>query len=189
MTKLIDEKNNGVKSNTPLHIQVKSTSPQDTFNLGAKLGGMLLNGFSSGLESSLARGEGQVVLLYGDLGAGKTELVKGIASGLGIDPAIVSSPTFSIVNEYKVPCDSDSEDNAIQVMYHFDCYRIDENAWFEQGFDEYIMPSAISVLEWSENIVAHEDLSQQDVFSSCIAIKIGGNGDDPREIDVRVVNG
>ena len=71
---------------------------------------------------------GSVICMYGDLGAGKTAFVQGMAVALGIDEP-VTSPTFTIVNEYygKMP------------LYHFDVYRIgSSDEMFEIGFDEYI---------------------------------------------------
>ena len=84
-----------------------------------------------------------VILLYGNLGAGKTCFVKGIARGLGIDPCNVTSPTFVILNEYygKYP------------LYHFDFYRIKDFIEIENvGFFDYITSSGITVVEWPEKV-------------------------------------
>ena len=85
---------------------------------------------------------GDVLCLYGDLGAGKTAFVQGIAKGLGIDEPI-TSPTFTIVNEYegRLP------------LYHFDVYRIaDSDEMYEVGFDEYVYGEGVSVIEWPQLI-------------------------------------
>lgn len=85
---------------------------------------------------------GDVICLNGDLGAGKTAFVQGLAKGLGIDDYI-TSPTFTIVNEYfgDLP------------LYHFDVYRISESdEMYEIGYDEYITGDGICVIEWSEII-------------------------------------
>ena len=85
---------------------------------------------------------GDVIALYGDLGAGKTTIIRGIAQSLGIASRI-TSPTFTIVNEYpgKIP------------MFHFDMYRItDKDELFEIGWDEYLERNGICIVEWSENI-------------------------------------
>ena len=79
--------------------------------------------------------------LYGQVGAGKTHFVKGLAGGLGIAENSVSSPTFSIVNVY---------DNATSV-FHFDLYRLKNVRELEEiGFEEYLSSSAISIIEWPE---------------------------------------
>ncbi len=86
---------------------------------------------------------GDVVCLNGELGAGKTAFVQGIAKGLGIDEYI-SSPTFTIVNCY---------DGKDFPLYHFDVYRIcDCEEMFEIGYEEYIYSNGVSVIEWSEII-------------------------------------
>lgn len=85
---------------------------------------------------------GDVVCLDGDLGVGKTAFVQGLAKGLGIDDYI-SSPTFTIVNEYDAPI----------PLYHFDVYRIgDSEEMYDIGFDEYIFGDGVCVIEWSANI-------------------------------------
>lgn len=87
--------------------------------------------------------EGGVVALYGDLGTGKTRFVQGICKAFNIHYN-VSSPSFTIINEYK------SEKITI---YHFDFYRI--NHIFELteiGFDEYIFSKAISIIEWADRV-------------------------------------
>jgi len=86
--------------------------------------------------------KGAVVALYGDLGAGKTAFTRGIAAGLGIDDN-VSSPTFTIVNEYsgKIP------------LFHFDMYRLgSEDELFDIGWDDYLERGGVCVVEWSENV-------------------------------------
>jgi len=96
---------------------------------------------------SLARhlGPGVVVALYGDLGAGKTVLARGIARGLGIDEP-VTSPTFTIVQEYSAPNDL--------LFYHLDLYRIgsvDEALAF--GIEDFLFaPNAIAAVEWPGKI-------------------------------------
>lgn len=85
---------------------------------------------------------GDIVALYGDLGAGKTALVRGLARGLK-SPNRVTSPTFTIVNEYegKIP------------LFHFDMYRLGgADELFGIGWDDYIARDGICVVEWSENV-------------------------------------
>ena len=87
--------------------------------------------------------EGSVVVaMYGDLGAGKTAFVRGMARGLGLD-CRVSSPTFTIVNEYLGKRD----------LIHFDMYRLSSaDELFDIGWEDYIRRGAVCVVEWSENV-------------------------------------
>ncbi|EFR33400.1 MAG: tRNA (adenosine(37)-N6)-threonylcarbamoyltransferase complex ATPase subunit type 1 TsaE [Peptoniphilus harei] len=85
---------------------------------------------------------GDVVCLNGDLGAGKTTLTKSIAKGLGIDD-YVTSPTFTIVNEYYGKTD----------LYHIDTYRLDDKIDVDYlGFDEYFYSDGVTIVEWAEKI-------------------------------------
>ena len=86
----------------------------------------------------------KTILFYGDLGAGKTTLIKSLVSNIGSDD-IVSSPTFSIINEYT------SLNN--ESIFHFDLYRLkDENEAFDMGIDEYLDKSCWKFIEWPEKI-------------------------------------
>ena len=83
-----------------------------------------------------------VLCLYGELGAGKTALVRGLAEGLGLD-CTVSSPTFTIVNEYLGP----------RELIHFDMYRLSgAEELFDIGWEDYLRRDAILAVEWSENV-------------------------------------
>lgn len=85
---------------------------------------------------------GEFIAMYGDLGAGKTAFVQGVAKGLGISSHI-TSPTFTIVNEYegRLP------------LYHFDVYRIsDPDEMYEIGYDEYVNGDGVCIVEWAELI-------------------------------------
>lgn len=85
---------------------------------------------------------GAVVALYGDLGAGKTAFVRGMARGLGIN-ARVSSPTFTIVNEYP----------GERELYHFDMYRLSSSEeLFDIGWEDYLSRGGVIATEWSENV-------------------------------------
>ncbi len=85
---------------------------------------------------------GSVICLSGDLGAGKTVFAKGVCSALGV-PEYISSPTFTIVNEYE---------GKLRI-FHFDMYRIeDEDELIEIGYDEYLASGGICIIEWPENI-------------------------------------
>ena len=86
--------------------------------------------------------DGAVVALYGDLGAGKTAFVRGMARGMGID-ARVNSPTFTIVNEYL----------GQRELYHFDMYRLaSSEELFDIGWEDYLNRGGVCAVEWSENV-------------------------------------
>lgn len=115
----------------------ESNSPEETFELGKKLG-----------EEAMP---GMVVALSGDLGVGKTLFTQGVARGLGIDGP-VNSPTFTILQVYE---------NGRIPFYHFDVYRIaDSEEMDEIGFDDYVYGEGISLIEWAELIeeILPEDL-------------------------------
>ena len=85
---------------------------------------------------------GTVVAMYGELGAGKTAFVRGMARGMGID-CRVSSPTFTIVNEY----------GGERELIHFDMYRLSSaDELFDIGWEDYLRRGAVCAVEWSENV-------------------------------------
>jgi len=84
---------------------------------------------------------GAVVLLYGDLGAGKTAFVRGMARGIGANPDDVSSPTFTIVQEYAGPS---------VTLYHVDLYRLEGAEIDDLGLDDLIAGDGIVAIEWAE---------------------------------------
>ena len=85
---------------------------------------------------------GTVVAMYGDLGAGKTAFVRGMARGMGLS-CRVSSPTFTIVNEYDGPT----------PLFHFDMYRLDSSdELFDIGWEDYLSRGGVCAVEWSERI-------------------------------------
>ena len=86
---------------------------------------------------------GDVIALYGELGAGKTCLVHGLAKGLGIEEGFVASPSFSLINEYLGPI----------PLFHVDCYRLHlEEEIQELGLEEYFDGPGITVIEWADRI-------------------------------------
>lgn len=110
---------------------------------------------------------GSVVAMFGDLGAGKTAFVRGMARGLGLD-AVVSSPTFTIVNEYP----------GERELIHFDMYRLsDADELFDIGWEDYLGRGAICAVEWSENV---EDA----FFGDEIRVTIEKTGDSSRRITI-----
>ena len=111
---------------------------------------------------------GEVILLNGDLGAGKTVFAKGLASGLG-NQSVITSPTFTIMNMYKGRLN----------FYHFDMYRIeDESELVELGFGEYIGANdAVCAIEWSSRVPSL-------LPSNCITVEITKIDDETRLIKV-----
>src|SRR5437763_1209846 len=104
-------------------------SAEETFDLAARMGNQLS-----------AR---SVFLLSGDLGAGKTVFAKGLAAGLEIDPAEVTSPSFTLINEYA----------GRLRLYHIDLYRLDSGACRELGLEEIFADDrAVTVIEWAERL-------------------------------------
>ncbi len=101
-------------------------SEQETKALGAKLGRQL--------------SPGAKIAFYGDLGAGKTAFIRGLACGLGIDGPI-TSPTYTIVNEYPGPI----------PLFHFDLYRLcSSDDLFDLGWEDYLERGGVVTVEWSE---------------------------------------
>ena len=110
-------------------MRVETWSPEETFQLGKRLG-------------EQAR-PGQIYTLNGDLGVGKTIFTQGMAAGLGIAEP-VSSPTFTIVQEY---------DSGRLPLYHFDVYRIGDPEEMEEiGYDDYFFGGGVCLIEWAELI-------------------------------------
>src|ERR1051325_5143980 len=88
---------------------------------------------------------GQTIALYGDLGAGKTQFVRGLVIGLGGNARSVSSPTFVLLNIY---------DTARLTVYHLDAYRVSGSADLEAiGFSELLEQGGIVVVEWADRIL------------------------------------
>jgi tRNA threonylcarbamoyladenosine biosynthesis protein TsaE len=136
----------------------ESSSPESTFEMGERIGSELR--------------PGDVVLLRGGLGAGKTLLTKGMLNALEFEVDEVTSPSFTLVNYYETP--------KLDV-YHIDLWRLDENADISAavGLDEILgTEDAVAIIEWSEKLkhIPHE--------GRIIEISITGDGDDPREIKI-----
>lgn len=134
---------------------VVSHSPEETKELGIKIGRLCQ--------------PGDVIALDGDLGAGKTCLIQGLAEGLEVSKeSYVRSPTFTILNvhEGRIP------------LYHFDLYRLSDLDELEEiGYREYIYGDGVSALEWASNV-------EEAIPAECLKITIKRTGETEREIEV-----
>ena len=140
---------------TPKTREVISHNQSETFDLGEDLGRELSGG--------------EIILLNGPLGAGKTMLVKGIASALGIDQEDVTSPSFTLVNPHP----------GRLLLYHIDLYRLEEGATAAHAvdLDEILTDeNAVVIIEWAERL-GHYPLPE-----GVWRISISGDGDEPRRI-------
>ena len=116
-----------------------------------------------------------VLCMYGELGAGKTALVRGLAEGMGLN-CTVSSPTFTIVNEYL----ADTADGI--DLIHFDMYRLSSaDELFDIGWEDYLRRNAVLAVEWSENVEEAFDGSEVVIrfekrsdTERCITVEGGG---------------
>jgi tRNA threonylcarbamoyladenosine biosynthesis protein TsaE len=138
--------------------QIISASADETYTLGEELGAGL--------------GGGEVILLTGGLGAGKTLLTKGILSALDYDVDEVTSPSFALVNLYKTPRFD---------VYHIDLWRSSgEEAAFSVGLEEILDDeNAVVIIEWAERLTSFN-------FGRTVYhIDIAGDGDEPRRIEIR----
>ena len=134
-----------------------TTNPDETFGIGEQVGAQL--------------GGGEILLLDGPLGAGKTVFVKGLATALGVDPDEVTSPSFTLVNPY---------DGRLPV-FHIDLYRLDEGAPAAEAVDLEEMLSnegAVIIIEW-----AHR-LGNYRLPSNAWRVDINGDGDEARVIRI-----
>ncbi len=136
-------------------MQYISNSVEDTERIGAELARRL--------------SAGSVVAFTGDLGAGKTAFVRGMACGLGVE-ARVTSPTFTIVNEYE---------GSDKPLFHFDLYRLyNSDELFDIGWEDYLTRGGICAVEWSERAV--------DALETCVQVDIvRGETDNQRIIEIK----
>lgn len=106
-----------------------STSPAETEEVGEELARELL--------------PAGIILLKGQLGAGKTVLVKGIARGLGIDPREIQSPTFTLMREHR---------GSKGRLFHLDLYRLDTEEVENLGFEEVLAGEGVKAVEWPDRL-------------------------------------
>jgi len=109
---------------------------------------------------------GAVILLTGDLGAGKTAFVRGLAAGLGLDPDEVSSPTFTLIQEYR----------GVRTLRHVDLYRLHGAEIDDLGLDELNDGGAVVAVEWAERMPTPA--------AGAIRVTIVDLGGDAREITI-----
>ncbi len=137
----------------------ESISPNEraTFDLGVRIGTQLSGG--------------EILLLSGPLGAGKTMLVKGIAHAIGLDEEDITSPSFTLVNPHQ----------GRLLLYHIDLYRLDEgsSAAHAVDLDEILTDeAAVVIIEWGERL-GHYPLP-----AGVWQVSISGDGDSPRQISI-----
>jgi tRNA threonylcarbamoyladenosine biosynthesis protein TsaE len=135
-----------------------SRSAAETFDLGRRVGERLSGG--------------EILLLRGTLGAGKTVFVKGLASALGLDPDDVSSPSFTLVNRH---------DEGRLTLYHLDLYRLSDgvSAAYAVDLDELLSDErAVIVIEWAER------LRNYPLPAPVYRVRIEGDGEEVRRISI-----
>ncbi len=123
---------------------------------------------TAGVGRDLARtlGPGTIVLLTGDLGAGKTAFVRGMAEGLGVDPAEVSSPTFTLIQEYR---------GGRLPLFHVDLYRLRSIEVEDLGLDDIALAGGVTAIEWPDRLPR--------AFDATVDVRIEHAGvDDTRRI-------
>lgn len=109
-------------------MDVVVNSPQETIKLGISLAQLLH--------------PGDIISLHGELGAGKTQFVKGIGIGLDIASEYITSPTFTLINQYE----------GRLTLYHFDAYRLSTQEFEGLGYEEYFFGDGICVVEWGNKV-------------------------------------
>ena len=115
------------------------------------------------IEFIKAMGDNTVFAFHGEMGAGKTTLIKAICENLGVSD-VINSPTFAIVNEYR----SDSG----ELIYHFDFYRINKKEAFDFGYEDYFYSGSLCFIEWPEKI---ESLLPKDTVNVHIKVLEDGS--------------
>jgi len=110
---------------------------------------------------------GDVVLLFGDLGAGKTAFVRGMARGIGASGDDVSSPTFTIVQQYA---------GAGPTLYHVDLYRLSPDEVDDLGLDDLVSGDGIVAIEWAERWRGRPD--------DVVEVKLDEVGDNERRVEI-----
>ncbi len=139
--------------------EVVCNTPEETYNIGEQIGGELQGG--------------EVVLLYGGLGAGKTLLTKGVVNALDYDIDEVTSPSFTLVNLYKT---------AKFDVYHIDLWRLDSNTDAAEavGLSEILeKENIVTIIEWADR------LGEISLPGNVLRVFIEGDGDEPRHVTIQ----
>ena len=137
---------------TGRHHVHRSQSETDTMDLARELASTLVGG--------------TVVLLFGELGAGKTAFVRGLVAGVGGDPDQVTSPTFTLIQPYR----------ARLTVQHVDLYRLQPSDVEDLGLDELSTDDSIVVVEWAERLLRQPP--------AAVCVRIGDAGGDERAIEI-----
>lgn len=111
--------------------------------------------------------KGDIVCLFGQLGAGKTVLVKGIAAGLGISVTEVISPSFTIARQYE----------GVLSLSHLDLYRLDSRSILKLGYEDYLYGDGVALIEWADRLQGY--LPQE-----YLRVEIKVLGEKKRQVDV-----
>jgi tRNA threonylcarbamoyladenosine biosynthesis protein TsaE len=123
---------------------------------------------------------GAVVLLTGDLGAGKTAFVRGLAAGLGIDPEEISSPTFTLIQEYRPTSEAGATASTSgpprRVLSHVDLYRLEGAEVDDLGLEELTAGGGVVAIEWAEKL--------RTLPAGAVGVAIRDLGGDLREIEI-----
>jgi tRNA threonylcarbamoyladenosine biosynthesis protein TsaE len=134
-------------------MKLQSNSDSETREIGRRIGERLK--------------AGDVICLFGDLGAGKTTMVKGIASAFGIHERDVTSASFTIIAEYDSPV----------PFYHIDLYRLTHDEVSEIGLQEYLGADGVAVIEWAER-------AQDYITDDFIKVALFHREDNVRDIEI-----
>ncbi|HAK89298.1 MAG: tRNA (adenosine(37)-N6)-threonylcarbamoyltransferase complex ATPase subunit type 1 TsaE [Nitrospirae bacterium GWC2_46_6] len=143
-------------------LRIITNSPSETEELGFKLGRLLK-----------AKGKG-MALLYGDLGAGKTVFVKGVASAFGIAKRDIGSASFVIAAEYETS----------PPFYHIDLYRVEREEDIEAlGIWEYMDSEGVAIVEWAERLA----VPSAEIYEDAVKVRIDHIDENSREIIIEGV--
>ena len=155
---------------TPGALVTETQAPDETFALAERVGGLLR--------------AGDVVVLSGDLGAGKTLFAKGFGRALGVTDTVVS-PTFTVVREYVCGSTDEPSGGATRPsrMVHVDVYRLDHvQELHDVGWDDYLDGDSVAVVEWGERVGALLPLDRLDV-----RLELADADADDESLDTRVI--
>ena len=135
-----------------MHFAIETSSVRETKAWGRRLASMLTGG--------------ELIALIGDLGAGKTVFIKGMAHGLQLDEQDVVSPTFTIIQEHR----------GRLPLYHVDLYRLERTSLDDLGLREYLFSTGVAAVEWFERLGEADTLP-------CLSIRITYQGANTRRIE------